>query len=343
MKVNLKQHFFAVGAIFIFSALFIGSATTQKINYAITSVAEEGGTQFSQINNPEEENTVGTNVYSTGGSLVWDAAPTIDISPDGEKIAYIQSKNGVDNIYIRSAKGGTAVTQRTFSTVDLFGTSFSHDGKNISFSDKKDNSYNIYQITSSEGASVQQITNTTSNELSPVYSPDDRYIYYTKEETEFVNGIQKSRYFIWSYDKDKSIHTQLIEGYSPSISPDGKNIIYTKSRQKDGKGEIWIMNIESGIPTLLMSSADKGFSTPQISPDGKKVLCVGSTNKSKNSPQNLDIYIFGIDGTGLTELTFNPVHDFSPRWAPNGKEIFFISQRGSKKGKFSIWKMNFNK
>lgn len=325
-------------------ALFLASCATTQINYSITSVAEEGGMQFTQLNNPEEENTVGPGIYTSGIRLVWNAAPLMAISPDGEKLVYVQRKNNIDNLYLRSTKGGASVMQRTFSANSIAGCSYSPDGKHISYSDKKDGSFNIYQINANEGAAVQQISSTNSDEVTPVYSPDGKYIFYTKEERELqANGTYKSRYFIWFFDREKSAYTQLIEGYTPSISPDGKTLIYTKSKQNNDEGEIWMMDIQTGSPSLLMTATGKGFSTPQISPDGKKVLCVGSTNKTKNARANLDIYVFNVDGTGLTQLTFNPVHDVCPRWSPDGKAIYFISQRGSKTGKFSLWKINYDK
>lgn len=82
------------------------------------------------------------------------------------------------------------------------------------------------------------------------------------------------------------------------------------------------------------------MSSPQISPDGKKIVFVGITDGSKTKPQNLDLFLINIDGTKLTQLTFHGGHDVSPVWAPEGKSIFFISQRGNENGKFNVWKMD---
>ena len=48
------------------------------------------------------------------------------------------------------------------------------------------------------------------------------------------------------------------------------------------------------------------------------------------------------DGSRLTQLTYHEGHDLSPVWAPDGKSIYFLSQRGSEKGIYNIWKMNFD-
>ena len=44
----------------------------------------------------------------------WWVNPQIAISPDGQKIAYINLKNGTQNIMVKNAKKGGASVQRTF-------------------------------------------------------------------------------------------------------------------------------------------------------------------------------------------------------------------------------------
>ena len=52
--------------------------------------------------------------------------------------------------------------------------------------------------------------------------------------------------------------------------------------------------------------------------------------------------VIGTDGNNLTQLTYHPGNDISAVWAPDGKSIYFLSQRGNVEGKYNVWKMNFN-
>lgn len=51
---------------------------------------------------------------------------------------------------------------------------------------------------------------------------------------------------------------------------------------------------------------------------------------------NWDIYIVDADGKNLTRLTMNESTDYKPVWS--GDYIYFISDRGNKKGNSNIWR-----
>ena len=73
---------------------------------------------------------------------------------------------------------------------------------------------------------------------------------------------------------------------------------------------------------------------PQVSPDGKKVLFVVERMDKKNQTYYSNLYITGINGRGLNQLTFGERNDHSPRWSPDGKKILFIRKNETKS---QIW------
>jgi Tol biopolymer transport system component len=133
--------------------------------------------------------------------------------------------------------------------------------------------------------------------------------------------------------------TQYAEGLTPSPLADGKRLLITRINKETKNGEIWLIDIEKGSETLIIADKQKGYSSPQISPDGKTIVCVGTTYKTKEKPMNLDIYKINLDGTALTQLTFHPATDVSPKWSPDGKSIYFISSRGNTKQFYNLWKV----
>ena len=301
-------------------------------------VPEEGGTRFTKFTD-ENEVVVGPRITSTNGLIEWYAPVFISVSNDGKRIAYVGESNSSYNIFIKSTGGGKQTIQRTFRNT-VMDMAFSNDGSQIAFTEKIDDDYNIYQISSTSGTAVQQITSTSNRETSPCYSPDDNMIYFTK--SEYSTQAQKYRHYMWSYDRKTALLTQFAEGFTPHITRDGRVVALTRNNKETGRGEIWTVDLNSGQTTQILTDREMGFSTPRFSPDGKYILCTGSSVATANRRENLDLYVVKNDGTGLTQLTFHPGHDCSAVWAPDGKSIYFLSQRGSgDKPLFSVWQMDF--
>lgn len=336
-------------SIALFAIAFSTCVPVAKIDSSV-SVAEEGGITFTKVSN-EEDRVIGPGIYngsmSAGNTryqtIRWYAAPFIGMAPDSTFIAYICENNGNKNIYLKRTAGGSSIIQRTFKG-GVMDMSYSPDSKTICFSDNSDGNQNIYLINATEGAAIQQITSTGTKESGGIYSPDGKIIYYTKEEVSVNSaGAVSARYYVWGYNKESSLMTQYCEGFTPCPLPDGQRLLVTRGNKETGAGEIWMIDLKSGLETQIIGQKDKSFSSPAISPDGKTILLVSNTGATKVRSMNLDIYTIKIDGTGLTQLTFHPGADVSPKWSPSGREIYFISTRGSEKGAFGVWKMNYRK
>ena len=59
-------------------------------------------------------------------------------------------------------------------------------------------------------------------------------------------------------------------------------------------------------------------------------------NKDQQGRRNYDIYLVDVDGTNQTILTTNGSVDWMPVYDPEGKYIYFVSNRGLK---WNIWRM----
>ena len=324
-------------------AFAVGTGVQAKKVVEQEYVAEETGLNVTKITddemNPVVGPTSGKNWYvntaksSIGGSkkggLQWGTARTLAVSPDGTEIAYLTEKNNKQhNIMVRRSSGSGASTQRTFRNVRDF--CWGPDG-NLYLTDEIDNEqHKIVSMDAHKGSTMRQLT---SNNID--YNPatiDGNIIFFTRGEK---NGPS-----IWSYNKETGELVNCARGYQPSPISD-KEFLCTRN-SSDGNSEIWLVNFVDGQETLIVADKNTGFSNPSLSPDGQWILMQGNAKSSSTKKQNLDLFVIRADGTQLTQLTYHPSNDFCPVWSADGKQIFFISSRGSKDENFNVWRMNFN-
>lgn len=331
----MKKNYLKWGG--VVASIFIASSCKILLlpNYKLTSVPEEGGIRFTQISSFDEEVMAPQIVQNpTTKKLNWYAAPLLALDSSESRIAYIAKSNSFNNLYIKKLGGGQTKVQRTFNK-NVQDMTFSPNSENIAFTEMKQSGMDINIINTSEGAAVTQVTATSANELGPKYTANGKTLFYSASDG--------GRYYIWKIVLETGIKTQFAEGFTPVLTPDEKNLIITRNNKDTGAGEIWMINLERGTETLILSDNEKGYSSPDISPDGKTIVCVGTSLKTETTPQNLDLYTIKLDGTKLTQLTFHGGHDVSPIWSKDGSYIYFLAQRANEKGKFGIWKMNVNK
>jgi dipeptidyl aminopeptidase/acylaminoacyl peptidase len=81
------------------------------------------------------------------------------------------------------------------------------------------------------------------------------------------------------------------------------------------------------------------ISSPQVSPDGKWVVFQLRKTDLEENKGRTDLWLVRADGTGLRRLTSHPSGDTNPRWAPDGKSIWFLSDRSESS---QVWRIRFD-
>jgi Tol biopolymer transport system component len=122
----------------------------------------------------------------------------------------------------------------------------------------------------------------------------------------------------------KQLSTQAINSGDgePQVSPDGTRIVFSLCR--DVGCVVATMNINGGnVHELTDPALDTTY--PNWSPDSKKI--VFTTQPTVNGAKTEDIASINPDGSGFTQLTFNPAGkalSIAPCFSPDGTKILFV-------------------
>jgi len=118
---------------------------------------------------------------------------------------------------------------------------------------------------------------------------------------------------------------------SPAWSPDSRQLAYVSF--EGNKSSIFIQTVRSG--NRYQISGRPGINgAPSFSPDGRKlVVTLGGVNG------NLDIYVLDITSRQTQQLTTHRAIDTEGTWSPDGRHIYFTSDRS---GGPQIYKISAN-
>lgn len=239
----------------------------------------------------------GTGVTQLTNAVYSDEYP--GFSPDGSKILFSTTRNGVhDDIYVMNSDG-TGLTQLTNDPTEETQPTFSPDGSKILFVSDRNNRLDLF-IMNADGTGAARVGPFNVDETDPAFSPDG-------SKFAFVANINGNR-DIYVMNIDGTGLTRLTTvgatDLQPSFSPDGSKIAFMSIGRNGGR-EIYVMNADGSGQTNLTDNPAVD-TDPSFSPDGSRIAF--SSNRDGNS----EIYLMNADGTGVTRLTDNAFSDGDP-------------------------------
>lgn len=151
-------------------------------------------------------------------------------SPNGKEIAMSSAINGSSDVFIMdlSAKKPTQLTKGAYINTSPY---FSPDGEKIAFVSDRSGSAQIY-VMNKDGSDQQRVTFGKGGYYTPVWSPRGDYIAFTRQHA--------GTFYIGVIRPDGSGERMLTQGYlveSPSWSPNGRVIMYTRGEPYRGSGK----------------------------------------------------------------------------------------------------------
>ena len=121
---------------------------------------------------------------------------------------------------------------------------------------------------------------------------------------------------------DKETFMEMESVGNPEISPDGKQVIFTRTwvdKAKDQyRSNLWIVDVDGGRVRELTSGA-RSDSSPVWSPDGKRIAFLSDRDGTNQ------LHVMWLDTREVAQLTHLEQAPSGIRWSPDGKSIGFTS------------------
>jgi len=165
-------------------------------------------------------------------------------------------------------------------------------------------------------------------------------------------------YDIFVADLNGKITKRLTDhpGYDAeaTISPDGKTMLFTSTR--DGDIDLYTMDLKSG-KTIRITNQLGYDGGAWFSPDGTKIIWRASRpttpeqvkeykdllSENLVAPTNMEVWIANADGSNPKQVSKFGQANWAPAYMPDSKTIIFASNHEYKRGfPFNLYTMNEN-
>jgi Tol biopolymer transport system component len=239
---------------------------------------------------------------------------------------------------------------------DMF-PAFTADGKSLLFSSnrRRPKHADLLLISASGrgGISNVYVDPREALLLRPSQAIDGTIAFAYYPEADNIRRVE-----VWTIGGENQFPTQITKGSQPMISPTGKRIAYIGE-----DGNLWVTDVTGANQVQLTSSAGAilkryeeslapderkvydisraareqsimPYSYPSWSADGNNILYTAMEGTDPTGRPNEDVWIMRHDGSGKQQLTTNGSADRYPLMAPDGRAIYFMSNRG---GHWGIW------
>jgi len=165
-----------------------------------------------------------------------------------------------------------------------------------------------------------------SDDRQPAFSPDGQRIAFRSERDG--GGIFATDL------AGRTVRRLAPFGYDPAWSPDGQEIVVATEGVYDplnrrSMSHLWRIDLRSGQRRRLTSEDSV---QPAWSPHGQRVAF---WHLWHNGGQR-DIATVAADGGQPVPVTDDPAADWSPAWSPDGRYLYFASDRG---GSMNLWRV----
>ena len=250
----------------------------------------------------------------------------------------------------RARNGGPPPAARTFKQltfgdgIDMYPT-LAPDGTSFAYVSAHSGNRDIYMQRVDGRAAVNITSDSPDDDSEPAFSPDGSQIAFRSERAGggiFVMGVT-----------GESVRRLTDFGYNPSWSPDGKRVVVAterielQPRSRIRTSGLWVVDTISGAKREIVraGTGSSGYRPgddavqPSWSPNGKRIAYWALSD----SAGARDLWTLEPDAANpkatIVRVTSDPALDWNPVWSPDGKHLYFGSDRD---GTMNLWRVELD-
>ncbi|MFY1829911.1 TolB family protein [Myxococcus fulvus] len=171
------------------------------------------------------------------------------ISPDGQEVAFVCSREGDPEIYVTKADGTAERRLTAFHREDR-SPGWSPDGKWLVFISDRENRERLYLVRP-DGSELRAVSGEhfSGDEREPAFSPDGQTLVY-------VSRASDGRSRMWRVPVAGGVPVALTDGQRrddmPAWSPDGKYLAFVSEREENT--DVYLMRADGSGQTRLTTA-----------------------------------------------------------------------------------------
>jgi eukaryotic-like serine/threonine-protein kinase len=206
--------------------------------------------------------------------------------------------------------------------------SISADGNTFVYARRERRVWHIFRRVRGQNP-VDLTADSPVDNTQPSFSPDGKIVAFRSERDG--GGI-----FVMS-SNGESVRRISDFGFNPSWSPDGKSIVcatepVVRPEQRLGfKSALFVIDVASRRTQQIFAG---DAVQPSWSPSGKRIAYW--TIQTAGQGMSRDIWTISSDGKNPVSVTADRPLDWCPRWSPDGKHLYFLSDRD---GSMNLWRV----
>lgn len=223
-----------------------------------------------------------------------------------------------------------SLTTRFTKLTDLAGLEYmptlSPDGKTVAYVAKDGDDLDIFSLRVGGLNPINLTKDCPKDDSQPAYSPDGTRIAFRSERDGGGLFIMEAT--------GESPRRLTDSGFNPAWSADGRLVVFATEGvdapfSRNAASPIWTIDVASGETKKI---TDGDAVQPSMSPNGKRVAYWAVWKQGGQR----DLYTIPVAGGEAVAITDDPATDWNPIWSPDGRYIYFCSDRG---GSMNIWRV----
>jgi Tol biopolymer transport system component len=224
--------------------------------------------------------------------------------------------------------GAIATTQLKLTDVpgEEVQPTLSPDGKFVAYASRATGNMDIYVLRVGGSRPTNLTAGTPEADTEPAFSPDGSKIVFRSERDG--GGL-----FVMGATGESVVRVSAV-GYRPCWSPDGTRLAAASSDYADptarpARSQLLVIDVGNGRSKVIFEG---DAVQPSWSPSGRRIafwaIPMGGGQR--------DLWTIPAEGGTPVAVTHDPPLDYNPVWSPDGRSLYFTSQRG---GSVNLWRV----